>query len=262
MDEGEEVYGVDLDAEMEAINYGLYNISEFIEVLPSAKTEQVIKNRRARFVLLKDGFQVMIKTDPSVPTKPFIEFDDDLYFDFVLKLKDPYFENYTDIEIDRTKLVYISNVTPAAAAVDSETATSVQFIALSQFGSAYTDIDIELEDQFGGSELLGAFGIVRIHLNGENTEMDLSDGVGNFPASIPTEALVFTNRSTKWRFIDSSDGSTIHTTNDEKPLTKNGYIKIKPNNQEFPNPTPQLIVTEETQQGMNTIITHYSEVFI
>jgi len=262
LDEGEQIYGVDLSAQMTEVNFGLYNVSEFLTVVPSQKTELTLKNWRARFVMTLDGFKVVIKQDVSIATKPFIDFQSDLYFDFLLKIKDPHFENYTDIEIDRTKLVYISNVAPTAAAVDSETASAIQYVSLANFGAAYTDMNIELSDQFTGSELLGAFGVFRIHLEGTGSEIDLSDGAGSFPASVPTETVVFTNRKTTWRFKQSSDGTLVHTTPSEKPLTKNGYIKITKGSQEFPNPTPELIVTEETLQGMNLIKTHFSEVFI
>lgn len=262
LDEGEQVYGVDLSAKMTKINFELYNVAEFLTIIPSEKTELVLKNWRARFVMTLDGFKVVMKQDVTVATKPFIDFQSNLYFDFILKIKDPHFENYTDIEIDRTKLVYVSNVAPTAAAVDSETASSIQYVSLANFGSAYTDMNVELGDQFSGSELLGAFGVFRIHLEGTGSEMDLSDGAGNFPASVPTQDVVFTNRKTTWRFKQSSDGTLLYTTPTIKPLTKNGYIKITQGNQEFPNPTPELIVTEETMQGMNLIKNHFSEVFI
>lgn len=264
LDEGEDVYGVDMTAEMEAINYRLYDIKDFLSIVPSKRTQTVLKNWRARYIMEKDGFTVVIKADPADSDYPFISFSDDLFFDFIITIKDNYFENYTDITITREKLVYISNATPTAAAVDSETSSPIQFVLLSEFGDPYTDMDIELSETVPANELIGAFGMIRVHLEGEGSEIDLSDGAGKFagiqpdpdPRIVPEVELVFTNRSTVWRFKDSSDGSTLHETSGEKPLTKNGYIQIKPGPTEYPNPTADLIVYDEDTT------TYYSEVFI
>ncbi|MCR9173188.1 MAG: hypothetical protein NXI10_11875 [bacterium] len=254
LDEGEDVYGVDMTAEQEALNLRLYNINEFFSILPSQRTVQKLKNWRSRFVPGKEGFTVLTKVSPDNANAPFIEFDNNLFFDFIIKIKDKNFENYTEIEIDRSKIVFISNAAPTAAAGDSETSTAIQHIALSDFGDPYSDMDIELVQDVGPNELIGAFGIIRIHLDGDVGEIDLSDGAGEFAASTPTPEMVFTNRETYWRYINTSDGTEAHTSSTKLPLTKNGYITEKKGSLELPNPTPDLIVLDSGD--------YYSEVFI
>jgi hypothetical protein len=253
LDEGEEVYGVDMTSEQEALNLRLYNISDFLSIVPTSKTEKTLKNWRSRMVMSQDGFSILTKASPDNASEPFIAFDDNMFFDFIIRIKDKYFENYTDIEIDRSKFVYISNTAPTAANVSSETATSIQQIAISDFGNAYTDMDIELNDDISSNELIGAFGIIRINLIGDGGEINLSNGAGEFAASTPEPELVFTNRQTKWRFIDANDGSVLKTT-DLIPLTKNGYIAVKKGSLEFPNPKPDLVILDSGD--------YYSEVFI
>jgi hypothetical protein len=254
LDEGEDVYGVDMTAAQEALNLRLYNIADFLSIVPSEKTEKTLKNWRSRMVINKDGFSILTKSSPSNSSEPFIGFEDDMFFDFVIKIKDNFFENYTEIEIDRSKLVFISNAAPTPAVLTSETATSIQQIAISDFGNAYTDMDIELSDDIESNELIGAFGVIRINLEGDVGEINLSNGASEFAATTPTPELVFTNRQTKWRFIDSSDGSVLKTTDDPIPLTKNGYVVVKKGSLELPNPKPNLIILESGD--------YYSEVFI
>lgn len=253
LDEGADVYGVDMTPEQEALNLRLYNIADFLTITPTVKTLKTLKNWRSRMVMNKDGFSIITKTSLDNANEPFIAFEDNLFFDFVIRIKDKFFENYTDIEIDRSRLVYISNAAPTAANVTSETATSVQQIAISNFGDAYSDMDIELNDDVDPNERIGAFGIIRINLTGDGGEINLSNGAGEFAAATPEPELVFTNRRTKWRFIDTNDGTVLKTTS-LKPLTKNGYITVKKGALELPNPKPDLIILESGN--------YYSEVFI
>ena len=253
LDEGTEVYGVDMTAEQEAKNLRLYEVSSFFRITPSTRTEKLLKNWRSRLVRNKDGISILTKTDGDTPNKPFIGFQNDLYFDFIIHIKDKYFENYTDIEINRSKLVFISNAAPTPAAVNSKTYSEIQHVSLSNFGDAYTDLNTELSEDISSNETIGAWGIVRIHLNGDVGEISLSNGSGEFAGTTPTPELILKNRKTKWRFIDANDGTVLKVTN-KKPLTKNGYITVKKGGVEFPNPKADLIILESGK--------YFSEVFV
>ncbi len=263
LDEGETAFddnnpGNDLEDKL-ANNLSQYDVKEFFTIYPSKKTAQKLRNWRAIFRLTYDGFKVFMKADHSDPNKPFIDFPDELYFDFMVQINDPYFENYTDITIDRSKIVLISNRTPSASLED--TATATEYIRISDFGNAYTTIDVELSDAIAPDELIGTFAIIRVHLDGQNSDLDLTNPGGDeFNNTTPEFSIIYDNRKTIWRYLSTADNSVVFipqlNNNNPKilPLTKNGYVDVQDGPVKYPNPNANLVVNDGG--------TFYSEVFI
>lgn len=262
LDEGEDVYGDSLDAASMEKNLAQYRLSNFMSVQPTEKTITTLKNLRSRFVLSNQGFQVVTTTDGD---EPFIAFSDTLTFDFILKITDKYFENYTNITIDRSAPLFLTNVTPPEPAEvpegEEETAISVNFCLLSKFETALTNgsptptlpmenIEVDLND-IDSRELVGAFAIIRIHLNGEAGEITLTDvdnsgNANEFNETLPEVILMLENRSTIWKYHRSSDSVQVHTTVDELPLTKHGYITVEDGDlKRYPNPSVNIIYDGE-----------------
>ena len=113
-------------------------------------------------------------------------------------------------------------------------------------------LNIDLEN-VNARELLGAFALVRIHLNGEGTEIKLTDiddgtnpnGALEFNGTLPEIEWVFDNRSTIWKYHRSSDSVQVHASAGEQPLTKHGYVLISDGTKEYPNPSARMIYDGE-----------------
>lgn len=251
LDEGEDEFNEALTENWMTTNLNLFNIREFMQITPTAVTVQMLKNLRGRYAVGKDNVSVAIRTENGDEDKPFISFDNTQFFDFLVELRDPYFENYTDITIDRTKLVMLSNKVPAAST--EETAVATDFSTFTEFGTTSTAINVYFGDTIDPQELVGKFALIRIYMTGDAGQIDLTDGGDEFNPTLPVVTLEFDNRETRWRYINSKDGSIVFTTT-EKPLTKFGYIKITDSGIDYPNPNANLIIEESGDL--------YSEIFI
>lgn len=264
LDEGEDIYDAGLDADKMETNLAAYNLSNFMDVVPTKKTVTTLRNLRSRFIQTKDGFQVVTASDGN---EPFIPFSSDLRFDFVAKITDQYFENYTDITIaDRSVPFYLSNQAPTASTED--TAATVLFCPLSDFETTLTnsgpiapmvEMDIDLDD-VDGRELVGAFAIISIHLTGDVGEITLTNGGDEFNGTLPEVNWILDNRSTTWKYHKSSDSTEVHSTGVEKPLTKHGYITVNDGSIDYPNPSARMIYNGEfVGEDVNK---KYSRIFI
>jgi len=251
LDEGEEVYGDDLDESKMEKNLSLYSLSDFMEIRPSAKTVQVLRNMRSRFIQTKVGFQVA--TAEGDDDKPFIPFSSELSLDFIARIKDPFFENYTNITIDRSRPIFLSNQTPADST--EETAIPIRFCLFSDFETSLTNGEtptLPMEEksidlpEIDSRELVGAFAIIRVHLTGEAGEITLTNGVDEFNGTLPEVSWILENRATTWKYHRSSDSVQVHASSGELPLTKYGYITIKDaDDKQYPNPSVNMIYNGE-----------------
>lgn len=264
LDEGLRIYGVDLTADRAEINLNHFELSSFMLIKPTERTRLLLKNMRSVFVQNSHGIEVRTSTDPIDSNLPFIEFEQDCYMDFTCELTDSYFENYTDMRINRDKIIFISNKTPLAS--ESDLATTVRFSTFSEFDTStinalptppQDDIKIMLDD-FTESEKRGKLALLRIHLIGDEEEMNLTNGTFDdegivtfqdnlikFNSTSPTESITFKNRATIWTYHRTSDGLPIFSSITEIPLTKNGYVTINNGLTDLPNPDIHLIYRGE-----------------
>lgn len=252
-----------------------YDLSEFMKIVPTTRTEKVLKNYNGLYRQYKDGIKVALKRVPppapptpdTAPYSPFIPFDSNFYLDFTIEIVDQFFENYTDIVWDKSGLIYLSNLDPVSYTPGSEDeppAVSVNFSRISSYdnSTAGTDIDINLLNDIESKELLNKFGVIRLYLQGETGELQLSDpgDATIFNENTPELDLYLTNRRTYWRARNSSDQSILETTNNRRPLTLNGYMNFSTggggNQVRYPNPDARLLVWDENDEEF------YSEVFV
>lgn len=246
-----------------------FNLANIMTIQPTLRTQKVLKNYNGLFRSYKDGFKVALKEVPGATPlpQPFIPFDSNFYLDFTIEIIDSVFENYTDIEWDKNGLVYLSNLDPTLYTPGSEDeppAVSVNFSRLSEYETqnSGTDININLLKDVQAAELIGKFGIIRIYLEGEPSEMQLVDSsdATKFNNTTPELDIYLRNRSTVWRFKNVQDQSVIYETNNTRPLTQNGYRRMPPANAginaRFPNPEPKIIVWDTSEEEF------YSDVYV
>ncbi len=256
LDEGTDKFKENLNQEWMVTNLKSFSLSSFLTIVPTKNTSRILKNWRGQFVFGKDSITVLLRTENSDNTKPFIEFSDDLIMDFLVEIRDPFFVNYTDLDIDSSKLIMVSNKEPDNSV--KENAKLTTFYPLSEFGDPdeSSEISVDFEDVIDDKELIGKLAVIRIHLEGDVDEMQLTENsMTEFASDTPSEIIKFKNRRTRWKYITTSDGTELFKTG-KKPLTKNGYIKITHNSTDYPNPTPNLIGYDSDGDY------YYSEIFI
>lgn len=255
LNEGAEEFSEALDEDWMVTNLRAFDIRTILDITPTAGTIQLLRNLRAKFVYTKDSLMVLMRTENSNQDAPFIGFNENQAFEFLIGIRDAYFENYTQITLDRTKYILLSNKTPSVSV--EETALDVVFSKFSEFGTSSSDLTIDLLDTIDSNELIGKIGLIRVHTTGDLGEITLTNPGGDeFNAVLPSVTISFENRNTYWRYLNASDGTEIFTTADENPLTKYGYITITNSGTEYPNPNINLIVKDE---GTGDV---FSEVFM
>ena len=197
-----------------------YQLESIMRIVPTEKTKKILKNYKGIFRQYSDGVCVLLKSNG---TKPFIDFDDKFILDFTIEIIDPLFQNYTDIEWDRSKLIYLSNVqavnfvapTPTPIPVLEEDFVPtyedpIQPIAvladkLSEYKTHTTGsaMNLNLLETIEAQELNNKFGLIRLFLTGDSGELSLVNpaNASEFNPTTPDLDIFLRNRKTFWRFL-------------------------------------------------------------
>lgn len=264
LNSGEEEY--DSMTEQKKLKMKLkYNFSEFIEITPTEETEKLLRNHNIVYRKTGENLRFGIKVSESDVSEPFITLPLSTQLQFLVRIKDSYFENYTDLTLSNGQLFYFANVkptdwvapfTPIPLVTDAVFADDDFKLDIDQT----TDITANLED----NEKRNLFGVIAITMAADDSSHDVLDTNGKLVAATPTFKIHFKNRKLTWIFKKPSAGFEAET-NNQKPLTQYGFVEIDPltdfdvgtpdvENYTYPNPTPKSV--------KNTGSTYYSEIFI
>ncbi len=225
-----------------------YSLHELLNIVSTEETKRVLKGYHLIFKPTGSGFAIWTKISEREENTPFIEWEDDLALTFLLQVKDPLFYNYTELKPENAgKLFYLSNRKPGSGA-DS--------FPLLQNGDDYLTINEQLmlstsesakeKKTMNHRELFDLIGILRVHMTGE---------MAPIIAPTPVFNVLFENRKTFWRYlfnteqqggtqemlVKENDDSTRWVTKVAYPLTRSGFISLKLNGTELPNPGISMI---------------------
>lgn len=249
-----------------------YNINNIMSVFPSQETAGLLKGHNLLYKITNNGFYILSKANSDDNRKPMTGLDGDLYLTFLMKIKEPLFYNYTELKLDKAGiLIYISNRKP-----DTDTDSfpklrnSNEVLNINEsLNPSDRGID-KIREEMRNEDLSNLFGIIRIFIKGDTGTQNILDSQGSFTDTVPVFRLLFKNRSTTWRYIfskeqqvsnvdnvkiEDSDSKKLVTKN-SYPLTSKGFISLKLNGMELPNPGVYLI---KPDLSTNTI---YSEIFM
>jgi hypothetical protein len=250
----------------------VYDVNTFFSVVPTGNTARKLSGHNLVFKTTNTGFTVWSKVTGNNNNIPFIEFDDDLYFTFLLKLKDTAFLNYSYLMMENAgKLYYFSNRKPVGE--------PNSFRLINQSGNNHhinknfvlndTSIETELE-KLDTSEKENLFGIIRIFIKADKPAMHVTNVHGRIKSPFKIFELLFDNRRTIWRFIYDEDktvdeaddvkkegaDSKIFISKTEHPLTQKGFIYLKQGGINLPNPNARLIKPDTSSSK------YYSEIYM
>ena len=237
-----------------------YDFRSIFDIIPSDDTITKLNGHGLLMKMSHKGFAVWSKIKPEGNNSPFISLDDNLFLTFLILIKDPFFYNYTELALEEAgKLFYLSNRKPATEPdsfpmldkSDMNHPVDEKFI-LSEEG-----IKNEIKNT-GSRGKSNCFGIIRIFMKGDKINLHITDAQGKITVSSKTFELTFRNRSTFWRYIFNAaqsvkpvddvireNGNTkILITKKTHPLTRHGFISLKLNKAELPNPNASLIKPE------------------
>jgi len=242
-----------------------YDFENFIEILPSKETFLKLKNNHLIFQIKKSEIKIGVKVSLDDPEIPFIDMPISLTLDFIIKIKDSFFENYTDINLLPNRILYLSNVKPAD---EPNTFKYIPLLANPVFiNDTYFISEVsspKMIEPLNQFEKRGVLGIISLKMRGDVAAPNILTAQKKIITPTPNFKIHFNNRKTIWKYTRANSDFEVET-NLEKPLTKNGFVEIDPNTDFTTNPAeasdyqyPNPSVKSIQKIGSKT----YSQIFI
>lgn len=238
-----------------------YSIDSFISITPTTETASNIRNHKLLFKKTKTGFCVYVKVKETDETDPFISIPLTKKLDFLIRINDYQFENYTDIEFVLNQIFLFTNIKPTTETNPfSYISKSDETELISNDYLASEETTTDLISSLQTEENRNIFGIISLTMQGDDAPNNILDNSGKLLN--PVFKIHFDNRKTIWKYINRKDATEVET-NSSKPLTYSGFVEIdpltdftpaEPEENQYPNPSVKSIVKINSD--------YYSEIFI
>lgn len=249
-----------------------YDLNSFFSIVPTRETQEKLKGYNLVFRNLNTGFSVWSKVDENDNAFPFIPLENDLSFTFLVKIKDPVFYNYTDLDLNNLgKTNYFSNrrlssEPPGFPLINK----SGDHASIDETFALSAESAIDEQKNLSQAEKMNLFGLIKIYMKGDLPTLNVTDPDGKIAEPFKTFELVLNNRKTVWRYIFRKNQQVknkddvkiegadpkILVSKTAQPLTQKGFISIELGGDELPNPGSQLIKPDT----LNT--KYYSEIYM
>ncbi|WP_337965505.1 hypothetical protein [uncultured Flavobacterium sp.] len=236
-----------------------FDTDTFSTITPTLETNTVLRNYKMIFKKTRTGFGIYIKV--KAESDPFIKVPADLNLQFLIKINDYQFENYTNLDFALTQVYLFSNVKPLTEPASFKYLPQIndnKLISNAYLVSEKTTAN--LISTLQPSEQQNVFGLVSINAKGDDISGNIIDDLGKMIS--PNFKIHFDNRKTLWKYINRKAGIIIETKT-AKPLTRSGFVEIDPLNDfnpaepaesQYPNPSVKSITKIDSK--------YYSEIFI
>ena len=137
------------------VSKGKYNVHEDLEFFPDKNTTKLLSDYRLKLINVSSGLLIMAQAeliDPSDPSQGYktkIAFTEDIKFSFFIRIKNPYFSNFSNLRLikDQNEIYYFNNLTENISNIDS---TDVCFLTqtLPVYPAPFSGTDYILGDLF------------------------------------------------------------------------------------------------------------------
>lgn len=238
-----------------------FSTDAFTTITPTLETITVLKNYKMVFKKTKTGFSVFIKVKETDELDPFIKVPKDLNLNFLIKLNDYQFENYTNLDFALTQVYLFSNVKPLTEPVSFEYLPKINDNKL--ISNAYLvseETTANLISTLQPSEQQNVFGLISLTVKGDNSAGNIVNNSGKL--LMPNFKIHFDNRKTLWKYINRKAGTEIKT-NAAKPLTRSGFVEIDPLTDFTPSQPAESQYANPSVKSITKINSdYYSEIFI
>ena len=248
-----------------------YDLSSFLEIVPTSETMQSLQGYGMVFKVSNTGFTVWCKVSEENNSVPFTGLDDDLQLTFLLKLKDPRFFNYTELPLDTSQRLFLfTNSKPGTLPTLPLMSPAGSFSVVDQSNALPADVAGEYLKKLSTNEKDGLWGMVTVGVRGDTADTGLLNVSNEIPVPYRKFEIYLGNRKTFWRYIFRKEMTALAgddveqengnphelITKSSKPLTQAGFVTIKLNSTELPNPDAGTVVPG------TSINEFYSEIYM
>ncbi len=241
-----------------------YNWTVFGSVDPTTQTANLLRNHRLLLKQNPHGFTIAVQAVAqnlnATTFKPIIDLDENLQLDFIIRVHDALFTNYSNLDtVERYPLLfrnYNDSLDPALPLINTSGGTTeAADYAISQ-STQNSLVENHPDEHWSRLKAL-----VSLKMRGEGTDRNLLLVNGNLPQEHPVFNLRFDNRNTIWNYYSGKDQNLIHTTDpDTKPLVKNGVVPVNQGNTDYPAASADSVIWERDTTG--TLLKTYSKIYI
>lgn len=247
-----------------------YTFEKFISISPTTETEQILKNNKLLFQTKGEMMKIGVKTSIDDENLTFTNIPLDLTLNFIIRIKDFKFENYTDINLTKTQMYYFSNVTLVNESVTFKNISLINENIFIDDDYKLTEANTKIVlDTLNENEKRGVFGILSLKMQGDISGLNILDDDQKIITPTPNFKIHFNNRKTIWKYINTNATFKVETLI-EKPLVQNGFVEILTADLDLSLFTPQEIIiatnTKYPNPSANSIkkinTKTYSEIFI
>ncbi|MGY6521129.1 MAG: hypothetical protein ACXIUD_05330 [Mongoliitalea sp.] len=236
----------DVDEEIQAQRIRKYHWNDFLSIVPSKATTELLTNHRLLSRSTEDRWQLIGQL--SDDRRPLISLSSEDVLQFFLVLNDPDFLQYTALELHADQLLFLANHPPV------DYMPTLPAINQGILNSSFVVSKEQLIRNFQEEMLLptSCIGLLSIAVSPfDSTYEGILAADGTYlPA--PSWTIRFPNRQSFWRYIFRS--GEVLTTSQRLPMTKNGFIPITDEyiddvesfEIQFPNPASPRITLENS----------------
>jgi|GEM_PF-2806435 len=260
-----------------------FNWSSYLDIQPTIETEKELKNQRMKIFKDHTSFKILVSVESTFPDRPVVGISPDLKLDFMVRVTDDYFAEYTTVKVSPERIFWLTNSEwrqfpliplfppPFPPDPESEEETNPAIVddayMLRKRGTRIfkKHYKISPEDAI--------IGIISIQMKVSDSLYSVTrDHVYTDPENETrqlTEQLItgnqfymwFENSKYTWGYRRKGDNN-LYKTDQDLPLVKNGDITVNPDalDPEFPSgyivrgmklPNPQVGSLEEWEDTNN-----------
>lgn len=220
----------ELPPNQQAKHLARYALSDFFEIVPTVATQKSLKNQRMLFRVSGDTLKVAVETVSGNPLEPIIPISESMELHFIIRLKDPNFVHYTNLDLSDTGLFLLTNAAPTTQPalprmkIVPQSDNSDYLANTARMNPATTAVYAATVEP---EQLLGAFGFVSVKMKTSDSDFTIIDDPTTIHATGRTFYVSVENTSYFWKYKKSSDASVFRSST-PLPLVRYGFIELNP----------------------------------
>lgn len=233
----------DMNSEEREKELAQFNWSAYIDIQPTTDTKKKLLNQRMKVFKDNTSFKVLLSVDQDVQNKPFIPISSNLQLDFVVRLSDARFIEYSTSKPNSNQIFWLTNLYQ----------TTVPYIPL--YPSDGNDIAIVIDDEYVIDEALtktykkwnrivpedSIIGIISLKMNVDNEDFSITYSDSGIQYIQDKQFYVrFENSKYFWCY-QRKDIQENYLTQEKYPLVKKGIISIDPEELSPPIPSSYMV---------------------
>lgn len=243
--------------EQRLVQLARYNVLDFLEIVPTLETQHKIVNQRMRLIKQPGGFRIMVSVEanPALPLLPTIPISDSFELRFMVKIKDEFFANYTDLPFESNRTYLFTNTSPysgfpliplmpASEPTPDPLPDPPNPPTLPNIDDTFLanqDETEELLNNISLAEQIGLLGIFKITITNGSTDYDILTSDKEIKNDFVTFLVHILNLKRFWKY-KKSQTNQVFKTKIKQPLVKYGYIELEGSDfnpeQQEPEPPP------------------------